>query len=679
MNLRRKAQGGFDEIKYPHDSGKFHELDYFKTNPDISSNPELDTGSEFTLEKIADDIDSEIVKYFMNIYDVTEDKAKEIFDGMVEENKEEWRDFVKRLLERKSQNDTILKDDLFVFPEEQKVPRDKMVIENPQDVLEKSFANLGGNMQLRKSDVIKLETPIQEYAIDLMDSLIIDPAYKGDKKAQKEAEYYFEEGWESIKKKLETEGSGWHVWFMDGVNKFISENPDLFEKFKRTKKSSLRIKSQKSRLINDENVTGDKSKIYGDASNIYGDASNIVGDVSNIRGNVSYLKGDVSNIKGDVSYIEGNVTNIEGDVTGLRGNIKDLLEKYPNRLRKIASLRSSLNRKSDTTINIDTLNVSDNSTVKFRELPELSEGVNMNMERKIDKSKSEKKLQKSYDKEIKKDKKMKKKESIQDYDKIYQKQGYVKFSELKLGDKFQFENSPDIYTYRRFDPRLGIVTASLDDNTEFKFKMNEYKDENVMKYRLLLTSAIEEDEFEVYDRVQLQTNGLMGYVIYKNDEKPGDIDYIIKWDTPVAGETITEVHPTEIIKVDEEVTEEKKKELDKEIEKFLKAKDKYKKEFDDKTQKKIKKEIKDTIEKESSIKEFIKANIQLDDIVNAVIEDANLLKKIATEDNKKIDINYDSIIEGYMDEIFSRISKKVKVDDFNLFVNAAKELIKEEI
>jgi len=67
-------------------------------------------------------------------------------------------------------------------------------------------------------------------------------------------------------------------------------------------------------LINAKGLRGDTSKIWGDAKNFYGDASNIRGDVSNIR---------------------GDLTDIEGDVTGLKGHIRQLLEQYPDRLRRI--------------------------------------------------------------------------------------------------------------------------------------------------------------------------------------------------------------------------------------------------------------------------------------------------------------------------------------------------------
>ena len=122
-------------------------------------------------------------------------------------------------------------------------------------------------------------------------------------------------------------------------------------------------------LINDENITGDKSNIYGDAknlegnvsdiegnvsdiegnvSNLKGDVSYIYGNVSDIYGNVSNLKGDVSYIKGNVSYIKGNVSNIEGDASNIKGNVSDIIGDVSNIIGDVSNIYGKVsNLKGD--------------------------------------------------------------------------------------------------------------------------------------------------------------------------------------------------------------------------------------------------------------------------------------------------------------------------------------------
>jgi hypothetical protein len=70
-------------------------------------------------------------------------------------------------------------------------------------------------------DVWKLETPSQDYAADDLWH-IEDAAMKGDRKAQNYLKKLWDnEKWDSIKKKLQTEGSVWYVWHMDGVNQHL--------------------------------------------------------------------------------------------------------------------------------------------------------------------------------------------------------------------------------------------------------------------------------------------------------------------------------------------------------------------------------------------------------------------------------------------------------------------------
>lgn len=84
---------------------------------------------------------------------------------------------------------------------------------------------------------------------------------------------------------------------------------------------------KEKKLINYENLTGDKSRIWGDAENIHGDVYQLKGDVSNIYGDISKICGNVSNIDGDVSNIIGNVTDLQGSATEIKGNVVDIINK----------------------------------------------------------------------------------------------------------------------------------------------------------------------------------------------------------------------------------------------------------------------------------------------------------------------------------------------------------------
>lgn len=95
-------------------------------------------------------------------------------------------------------------------------------------------------------DVWKLETPEEEEAVMQL-NLVIEHAF-GDPPedvalAQEYLEEVFEESWERVKEKLETEGSVWYVWFMDGVHKFMEMNKELFTG-ETEKESSIKKKGQ---------------------------------------------------------------------------------------------------------------------------------------------------------------------------------------------------------------------------------------------------------------------------------------------------------------------------------------------------------------------------------------------------------------------------------------------------
>ena len=71
-------------------------------------------------------------------------------------------------------------------------------------------------------DVWKFESPDEEEAADYLGD-ISQKALEGDEKAQKFLEKIFDEKWESIKPKLEAEGSVYYVWWMDGVRNLLSK------------------------------------------------------------------------------------------------------------------------------------------------------------------------------------------------------------------------------------------------------------------------------------------------------------------------------------------------------------------------------------------------------------------------------------------------------------------------
>ena len=75
-------------------------------------------------------------------------------------------------------------------------------------------------------DVWQLESPKEKMASEDL-SIISSQAIKGDRKAQGFLMRLWKESWKSIKNKLETEGSVWYVWWMDGVRKFMREEKKL--------------------------------------------------------------------------------------------------------------------------------------------------------------------------------------------------------------------------------------------------------------------------------------------------------------------------------------------------------------------------------------------------------------------------------------------------------------------
>jgi len=69
-------------------------------------------------------------------------------------------------------------------------------------------------------DVWTLETPLEEQASASL-SQVAELACGGNRKAQNYLKRLWDERWQSVKTKLETEGSVWYVWWMDGVRQHI--------------------------------------------------------------------------------------------------------------------------------------------------------------------------------------------------------------------------------------------------------------------------------------------------------------------------------------------------------------------------------------------------------------------------------------------------------------------------
>lgn len=76
-------------------------------------------------------------------------------------------------------------------------------------------------MRNQMSDVWVLETDQEQWAIDSF-QWEIDKALDGDRKSINYLRKLWDnEKWLSIKEKLQTEGSVWYVWYMDGVRQHL--------------------------------------------------------------------------------------------------------------------------------------------------------------------------------------------------------------------------------------------------------------------------------------------------------------------------------------------------------------------------------------------------------------------------------------------------------------------------
>jgi len=163
-----------------------------------------------------------------------------------------------------------------------------------------------------------------------------------------------------------------------------------------------------------------------------------------------------------------------------------------------------------------------------------------------------------------------------------------------------------------------------------KDKLAEELDSLVKQLSIMKKTAgkTQKEPFKVFDKVQLASNKkLEGYIIHINDDKPGDVDYIVYWDQPVAGKLITEVHPTEITKIGE-ASEEEIKILQVERDKFLKQKEMYEEQFDQKI-KEIKSSKKTWLRKADPI-------VMFEPTINVEVKDNTVLENVQVTDEGTI-------------------------------------------
>jgi hypothetical protein len=72
--------------------------------------------------------------------------------------------------------------------------------------------------------VIKLETDEQEYGCSLINDLYTNATKGRSTRAKNFLKHLYGDLWEIIKERMETEGSVWYVWYMDGVNHLLNHH-----------------------------------------------------------------------------------------------------------------------------------------------------------------------------------------------------------------------------------------------------------------------------------------------------------------------------------------------------------------------------------------------------------------------------------------------------------------------
>jgi len=75
--------------------------------------------------------------------------------------------------------------------------------------------------------IIQLETENEIYLCDYM-NMLYNEAIEGKVSARNFIKKcYSDYNWQTIKERMETEGSVWYVWYMDGIRKMMSMNQSL--------------------------------------------------------------------------------------------------------------------------------------------------------------------------------------------------------------------------------------------------------------------------------------------------------------------------------------------------------------------------------------------------------------------------------------------------------------------
>lgn len=122
--------------------------------------------------------------------------------------------------------------------------------------------------------------------------------------------------------------------------------------------------------------------------------------------------------------------------------------------------------------------------------------------------------------------------------------------------------------------------------------------------------AVDQSEGEVkeFSRVERASTGEKGIVLKVNDQKPGDIDVLVLWDTPHAGYSIFETDIGDILPLDEQPSEE-------DIARAKEVRSKYdedKKKYEESFQKKVKGDEDEKVERDVDERELEQKELQKD-------------------------------------------------------------------
>jgi hypothetical protein len=76
---------------------------------------------------------------------------------------------------------------------------------------------------MNNSDVWQLETSLEEQACNEVNEIYRRAKEERSIYARNLLKRIFENSWETIKERFETESSAWYVWYMDGVREYIKQ------------------------------------------------------------------------------------------------------------------------------------------------------------------------------------------------------------------------------------------------------------------------------------------------------------------------------------------------------------------------------------------------------------------------------------------------------------------------